>query len=100
MDKLTKGLQSFLVRLHYTPDCISHEVAHYLEHLFQLLDADDEEAVLHYFGVLGHGQKSLEEIARERGMTQEKAIERIDTCLRRLAVTPEWEVIKQQNELT
>lgn len=96
MDGLTKELQSFLVRMHYAPDCVSSKTAHYMEHLFRLLETDDEEAVLHYFGILGHEQKSLEEIARERVMTQEKAIELIDKCLHRLAVTPEWQIIKQE----
>lgn len=99
MDVLTKGLQSFLVGMHYAPEKVSGKTAHYMEHLFHLLEADDEEAVLHYFGILGHEQKSLEEIACERGMTQEEAIERIDKCLHRLAVTPEWEIIKQQSKL-
>lgn len=96
MDGLTKDFQSFLVRLHYAPESVSHKTEHYLEHLFRLLEPDDEEAVLHYFGVLGHEQKALEELAGERQLTQEKMIERIDNCLRRLAVTPEWQVIKQE----
>jgi len=97
MDGLTKELQSFLVKMRYTPECADDKVEHYMEHLFHLLETDDEEAVLHYFGILGHEQKSLAEIAKERGMTQEKAMERIDTCLHRIAVTPEWQIIKQEH---
>ncbi len=93
MDVLTKELQSFLVQLGMSPDSVGHQKAHYTEHLLGLLVPEDEEAVNHYFGVFGHARMSLHEIASERGLTDEKMMETIDTCLRRLAVTPEWQVI-------
>lgn len=95
MDALTKELQSFLVRLHYQPDAVSHQMEHYLEHLVCLLEPDDEEALLHYFGILGHEQLSLAEIAHENSLEPEAMMERIDNSLRRLAVTPEWQMMKQ-----
>ncbi len=95
MDKLTKELQSFLVRLHYNPDCVSHQVAHYIEHLTHLLTVDDEEALLHYFGILGHEQLSLKEIADDRQMSTEEMMTQIDLCLHKLAITPEWQMLKQ-----
>ena len=95
MDELTRELQTFLVQLHYHPDGVSHQVEHYIEHLARLLPVDDEETVLHYFGILGHEQLSLGELARERRLAPEQMMQRIDECLRRLAVTPEWQMIKQ-----
>ena len=95
MDELTKELQSFLVQLHYQPACVSHQVSHYLEHLTHLLPVDDEEAMLHYFGVLGHEQQSLAELAQTRGISPEDMIARIDNGLRKLAITPEWQMLKQ-----
>ena len=94
MDALTKELQSFLVRLSYDPDLVSHQTEHYLEHLFHLLPVDDEEAVLHYFGVLGHEQTALDELAQERGLSPETMMSKIDESLRKLAVTPEWQMLK------
>ena len=77
MDALTKELQSFLC----------------------LLEPDDEEALLHYFGILGHEQLALDEIARSNHLSPETMMERIDNCLRKLAVTPEWQMIKQTSQL-
>ena len=91
MDELTKELQSFLVRLHYQPEGVSHQ----MEHLVCLLEPEDEEALLHYFGILGHEQLSLAEIAHENSLEPEAMMERIDNSLRRLAVTPEWQMMKQ-----
>ena len=99
MDALTKELQLFLVRLHYQPDAVSHQMEHYLEHLVCLLEPDDEEALLHYFGILGHEQLALDEIARSNHLSPEAMMERIDNCLRKLAVTPEWQMIKQTSQL-
>ena len=95
MDQLTKELQAFLVQIHYTPDVVSHKVLHYIEHLTHLLEVEDEEMVLHYFGILEHEQLSLDEIARKRKESPEETMSRIDECLRKLAVTPEWQMVKQ-----
>lgn len=95
MDELTKEFQSFLVRLRYEPDCINEKVYHYLEHLFHLLNIKDEEAVCHYFGVLGREQQALDDIAKAQGLTPEATMEAIDICLHKLAITPEWQMVKQ-----
>ena len=68
---------------------------HYLEHLLYLLPPEEEEALTHYFGLFGEAQKSLQEIAKELELSQEDAMARIDQCVRKLAVTPEWQMMKQ-----
>ena len=95
MDELTKELQTFLVRMRYQPESVSHTITHNMEHLVRLLDADDEEAVLHYFGILGYEQLSLNEIAQERKLSPEDMMALVDRLLRRLAITPEWQMMKQ-----
>ena len=95
MDELTKELQTFLVRMRYQPESVSPTITHNMEHLVRLLDADDEEAVLHYFGILGYEQLSLNEIAQERKLPPEDMMALIDRLLRRLAITPEWQMMKQ-----
>lgn len=94
MDELTKELQALLVKLHYEPQNVTHKTAHQLEHLFHLLNVEDEEALSHYFGILGREQKALSDIAREKGLTDVETMEAIDICLRKLAITPEWQIIK------
>lgn len=98
MDEITKELRSFLVKMRYEPESVSDKMAHYLEHLFHLLEVDDEEAVLSYFGILGREQKSLKDIAKEKRVTPQEAIDTIDACLRRLAITPEWQMLKKASK--
>ena len=68
---------------------------HYLEHLLYLLQPEEEEAVTHYYGLFGAERKSLQDIAKELELSQEDAMALIDQCIRKLAVTPEWQMMKQ-----
>ena len=52
MDPISKSLHSHLVALAYVG--ATHEQEHQMEHLTALLDPDDEEALLHYYGLFGH----------------------------------------------
>jgi DNA-directed RNA polymerase sigma subunit (sigma70/sigma32) len=94
-DNLTKELHSYLVRVGINPTSVTPQMEHYLEHLLYLLPPEEEEAVTHYYGLFGSERKSLQEIAKELGMSQEDAMARIDQCVRKLAVTPEWQMLKQ-----
>ena len=98
MDALTRSLHSFLVHVSMSPTGINPQMEHYLEHLLYLLPPEEEEAVTHYYGLFGCERKSLQEIAKELKMSQENAMARIDQCVRKLAVTPEWQMLKQTIE--
>ena len=95
MDSLTRSLHSFLVRVGLNPTSLSPQMEHYLEHLLYLLPPEEEEAVTHYYGLFGAQRFSLQEIAKELESSQEDAMERIDQCVRKLAVTPEWQMLNQ-----
>ena len=95
MATLTRSLHSFLVRVGLNPTSLSPQMEHYLEHLLYLLPPEEEEAVTHYYGLFGAARESLQEIAAELELSQEDAMERIDQCVRKLAVTPEWQMMKQ-----
>ena len=95
MDSLTRQLHSFLVRVGLNPTSLSPQMEHYLEHLLYLLPPEEEEALTHYYGLFGAPRESLQEIAAELALSQEDAMERIDQCVRKLAVTPEWQMMKQ-----
>ena len=96
MDALTRSLHSFLVRVGLNPMSLSPQMEHYLEHLLYLLPPEEEEAVTHYYGLFGSERKSLQEIAAELELSQEDAMARIDQCVRKLAVTPEWQMLKRK----
>ena len=94
-DNLSRELHSYLVRIGLNPESLSPRMEHYLEHLLYLLPPEEEEAVEHYYGLFGCQRKSLQEIAGELKLTQEDAMAKIDQCIRKLAVTPEWQMLKQ-----
>ena len=94
-DNLSRELHSFLVHIGLNPMSINPQMEHYLEHLLYLLPPEEEEAVTHYYGLFGSERKSLQEIAKELELSQEDALARIDQCIRKLAVTPEWQMLKQ-----
>ena len=95
MDSLTRSLHSFLVRVGLNPMSLPPQMEHYLEHLLYLLPPEEEKAVMHYYGLFGAQRLSLQEIAKELESSQEDAMERIDQCVRKLAVTPEWQMLNQ-----
>ena len=95
MDALTRSLHSFLVLIGMNHESLSPQMEHYLEHLLYLLPPEEEEAVTHYYGLFGSERLSLQEIAKELKLSQEDAMERIDQCIRKLAITPEWQMLKQ-----
>ena len=95
MDNLTRSLHSFLVYVGINPSCITPQMEHYLEHLLFLLPPEEEEAVSHYYGLFDCERKSLQEIAKDLDSSQEETMERIDNCIRKLAVTPEWQMLQK-----
>ena len=94
-DNLSRELHSYLVYVGMNPTSINPQMEHYLEHLLYLLPPEEEEAVTHYYGLFGCQRRSLQEIAKKLNLSQEDAMERIDQCVRKLAVTPEWQMLKQ-----
>ena len=94
-DNLSRELHSYLVGIGLNPTSLSPQMEHYLEHLLYLLPPEEEEAVTHYYGLFGCERKSLQEIAKDFKLSQEDALARVDQCIRKLAVTPEWQMLKQ-----
>lgn len=95
MDSLSSELQTFLIRLGKEPDCVSERMEHYIKHLLYLLQTDEERILTEYYGLFGHNVKSLEDLASERQLSPAMLEQVIETCLRRIAITPEWQMIKQ-----
>ena len=94
MDSIFQSLHSYLVRMAY--EGATHEQEHQMEHLLALLYPEDEQALVSYYGLFDEPRLSLDEIARKRGETPEQTMAVIDGCIRKLAVTPEWQMILQK----
>ena len=91
MDHLCKPLHSHLVRMAYE-GCTHHE-EHAMEHLFALLPHEDQADLAAYYGLFGHQQCSLDDIAARHAEAPDEALARLNRSLRRLAVTPEWQMM-------
>lgn len=95
MDTISNELQNFLVKLGKQPDCVSERAQHQVKHILHLLPLQDEKAVKQYYGLFGTRVHSLNEIAKLRVITTEEMEAVIKADLRKLAITPEWQMIKQ-----
>lgn len=95
MDALSEELQDFLIRLGKEPQCVSEKVEHYIKHTMHLVYADDEDMLQQYYGLFGNDVMPLEDIARERHVSNETMLKIIEANLRKMAVSPEWQMVKQ-----
>lgn len=95
MDTLSSELHTFLVRLGKQPDCVSEKVEHYVKHILHLLHSDEERMLVDLYGLFGNEAVGIETLARERNMSVAQLAQIVETSLRRLAVTPEWQMVKQ-----
>ncbi len=96
MDTLTKELNTALVAMGLNPHAIEHEKEHCMEHLLDLLRPDDAKAVTQYYGLFSTPRLSLHELATAHGLEDEEMMAAIDTCIRRIAVSPEWQMMKKE----
>ena len=96
MDALSQSLHSYLVKLAY--EGASHEQEHQMEHLLALLLPEDEQAIISYYGLFGEPRLSLDEISLKRNERSYETLEAIDRNISKLAVTPEWQIIRNNSD--
>lgn len=95
MDALSQELQDFLIRLGKEPNCVSEKIEHYVKHIMHIIYADDETMLQQYYGLFGNDVKPLEDIAKEHSVSTETMRKIIEANVRRMAVSPEWQMVKQ-----
>ena len=93
MNDISEGLLQVLIQLGTKPDEVDHKLAHYIEHIVNLLPPSDDEIFLHSFGLFGHEVMPADKLAKENGLTVEQLLKRVEADVRRLAITPEWQKI-------
>lgn len=99
MDALSKELHDFLCRLGEHPEQVSDKLQGYTQALLQLLTPADELLVKGRYGILGSTKESIAQLAI-RFNTDENTVEAVlQQCLRKIAVTPEWQDIKALTQL-
>ena len=95
MDILSRQLQDFLIHLGKEPTCVSEKVEHYIKHILHLLSVQDEEIFKQYYGLFGTKIHPLDNIACKHGVSADAMMQNIEANLRKLAITPEWQIVKQ-----
>ena len=93
MDALSHPLHTYLVTLGY--EGATHEQEHQMEHLLALLEPQDEQMLVSYYGLFDEPRLSLADIAAARHQSPEQALADIERSIRKIAVTPEWQTIKE-----
>ena len=97
MDALSKELHDFLCRLGEHPEQV--KLQGYTQALLQLLTPADELLVKGRYGILGSTKESMAQLAT-RFNTDENTVEAVlQQCLRKIAITPEWQDIKALTQL-
>lgn len=94
MDAYSEELDAYLRRLSQDEHCVSHRMEHYTEHLLHLLNPRDEELLYDCYGLFGHHRKPVDLLALENKTTPDIIRKVIETLLRRLAMSPEWQMMR------
>ena len=94
MDNISKELHIFLINLGDNPKLVSHQVGHYVEHLLHLMPTFIEQRLISFYGLFGKTRLTLRQLAQAQNETDAQTAENIATDLRKLAVTPEWQMLK------
>ena len=94
-DDLSKVLHGFLIRFGQNPEVVSHQVGHYVEHLLHLLPPVHEARLISFYGLFGKTRLTLSQLAQAANETDAQAAENIAKDLRKLAVTPEWQMLEK-----
>lgn len=95
MDNVSRSLSDFLISLHQHPDSVSEKMAHYVKHILFLLPLEDERIIFSYYGIFGQPMVSLSMLASQYGIDISGMQARIDQNLHHLAITPEWQMMRQ-----
>lgn len=99
MDALSEPLHNFLCRLSEHPEQVDEKLKAYIGALLRLLTPADELLMKYSYGILGCQAEDTAQLAR-RFNTDEATVEKVRAqCLRKIAITPEWQEIRPLTQL-
>jgi DNA-directed RNA polymerase sigma subunit (sigma70/sigma32) len=93
MDRFSESLDAYLQRMGRTRLLVDHRMEGYIQKLLYLLPPGHDAAICQIYGILGSEKSSLEDVARRFGKTPEEMRQQLEQDLRKLAITPEWQMI-------
>ena len=95
MDKITQPLERYLQLAHQSALLVSQADRANLNVLLTMLGPIDKDIIDAYYGLFGTPQASEDQLAAKYRITVEAIREIIVKDLRRLSITPEWQMIKK-----
>lgn len=99
MDDLSKELQDYLIRLGKDEKSVGKKLAGYTRQLINILYSSDARILEEYYGLFGNEPQSLDQISARYKTTPDIMEKGIEACLRKIAVSPEWQQIKPMTKL-
>lgn len=99
MDDLSKELQDYLIRLGKDEKSVGEKLAGYTRQLINILYSSDARILEEYFGLFGNEPQSLDQLSARYKTTPDIMEKGIEACLRKIAVSPEWQQIKPMTKL-
>ena len=96
MDKITQPLERYLQLAHQSALLVSQADRANLNVLLTMLGPIDKDIIDAYYGLFGTPQASEDQLAAKYRITVEAIREIIVKDLRRLSITPEWQMMLRQ----
>ena len=93
MDALSERLAAYLRLMHSSALLVSEGDRANMDVLLTMLGALDKGIVENYFGLGGMEPQSIEQLAARYEVTVEQMRHIIATDLRRIAISPEWQMM-------
>lgn len=95
MDKISEPLHQYLTLLGRDSSLKGSRMEHYMKHLLRLLPPKEEEILKQTYGLFGTKQRTADEMAHSQDTSTDNLRQATDTSLRRIAVSPEWQMLQQ-----
>lgn len=99
MDDLSKELQDYLIRLGKDEKSVGEKLAGYTRQLINMLYSSDARILEECYGLFGNEPQSLDQLSARYKTTPDIMEKGIEACLRKIAVSPEWQQIKPMTKL-
>ena len=96
MDKYAKQLNDYLELMSRSTLLVTEGDRRNMRVLLTMLGPIDEEILEARYGLFGQACKPLDDIARRYRLTPDSLADIIAKDLRRLAITPEWQMLLRQ----
>lgn len=96
MDAYAKQVHNFLKLMNDSVLLVSEQNKANMDILITMLGALDKEIICDCYGLFGTPQKPLADIAKKHRVKPEVINEIIAKDLRKIAITPEWQIIQQE----